>query len=412
MYPPHAYGGYELSCRDVVERWKSTGHEVLVLTSDVRLGAMLEAPAEEGRNVRRELRLYWQDHVILRPSPGRRFAIERSNRRRLEDALSELRPDVVSAWAMGAMSMGLLSTLGQKAVPLVSVICDEWPVYGPAVDGWLRPMTRHPRAAGVVRLLTGLPTSPPALDKLGPSCFVSEHVRRVCRERSRWSFPESTVVYSGIEAAEFRQRAADPEWSWRLLYVGRIDPRKGIDTAVRALAGLPTEATLEICGRGDDRHVEELHRLVRELGLEGRVSFTSSERSELSERYAAADVVVFPPVWEEPFGLVPLEAMACGTPVVAAPSGGAAEFLVDSGNCLTFPPGDPSALVTSLLRLAGDPALRRRLVEAGRITASQLDVDHLAEVLEAWHLYAAGLSGSNRPPDRLPPSGLEAPEQA
>ncbi|HUC36537.1 MAG TPA: hypothetical protein VMR97_05385, partial [Acidimicrobiales bacterium] len=108
MYPPHAYGGYELSCRDVVERWKSTGHEVLVLTSDVRLGAMLEAPAEEGRNVRRELRLYWQDHVILRPSPGRRFAIERSNRRRLEDALSELRPDVVSAWAMGAMSMGLL----------------------------------------------------------------------------------------------------------------------------------------------------------------------------------------------------------------------------------------------------------------------------------------------------------------
>jgi glycogen(starch) synthase len=399
MYPPHAYGGYERSCRDVVERWRDRGHEVMVLTSSIRVG---DADAREGRDssfVRRELEIYWRDHELLRPALLRRFRIERANIAALDRALSEFEPQVTSVWAMGAMSMGLLSHLASRSVPVVSVVCDEWPVYGPAVDAWLSPLERRRGLARVVGVLSRLPTSAPPIDQMGPSCFVSRFLLDKVREASRWSFPGATVVYSGVAYEEFAHAQPVGEWCWRLLYVGRIDPRKGIDTAIGALARLPRESTLTVCGRGDERHLEELKTLAKELGLSSRVSFTSSARSSVWTQYAQADAVVFPPVWDEPFGLVPLEAMATATPVVATATGGSAEFLVDRRNCLVFERGDAESLAARLTELARDERLRRKLVDGGLETAERFSADTLAEVLERWHLYASG-EASQRPEDR------------
>lgn len=400
MYPPHAYGGYEQSCRDVVGRWRARGHEVLVLTGQVRVPGVPDAVDEDG-SVRREQALYWEDHRIVNPPLRHRLARELANRRSLRRALADFSPDVASAWAMGAMSMGLLTELGRRGVPVVSVVCDEWPVYGPVVDAWLRPLASRPGLARLVGAATGLPTGPPPLDALGPACFISDFLRRAVRERSPWAFPDSTIVYSGIESDEFP--FAGPRtypWRWRLLYAGRIDPRKGIDTAIRALARCPAEATLEVDGRGDDRHLEELRQLAGSLGVGDRVAFSASTRADLAAKLRAADALVFPSAWEEPFGLVPVEAMSCGTPVVATPSGGAAEFLVDGVNCATFAPGDVAGLAEALRRVAGNGAFRRRIVAGGRTTASELGIDRLARVLEAWHVAAAQGPGAARPPDR------------
>ena len=76
-------------------------------------------------------------------------------------------------------------------------------------------------------------------------------------------------------------------------------------------------------------------------------------------------------VWEEPWGLVPLEAMARGRPVIATGRGGSAEYLRDGENCLLFDPGDAGALAAAVERLAADGALRRKLVEGGRRTAPE-----------------------------------------
>jgi glycogen(starch) synthase len=400
MYPPHAYGGYEQSCEDVVERWRRAGHEVLVLTSSIRVPDVPETD-EDPTQVRRNFQLYWADHEILNPPLYRRLLWENANKKELDRALNEFRPDVVSAWAMGAMSMGLLGRLAKRGLPVVSVICDEWPVYGLYTDAWARPLSHRPRLARVVAVATGLETRPPPLDTLGPGLFNSDFLRNVVRERSPWDFPESSVVYSGIETSEFpfSARPAD-RWNWRLLYVGRIDPRKGIDTAIRALTQLPPEAKLEVIGRGDDRHLGELEALATELGVFPRVSFSFLPREELVTKYANADVVVFPSRWEEPLGLVPVEAMAVGVPVVGTPVGGAAEFLDNAVNCLTFVPDDVEGLVKNLWRLADDPALRDRLIAGGRITAGELGVDRLSEVLEDWHRYVAGEAGAEPPRDR------------
>ncbi len=381
---------------DVVDHWRKSGDDVLVLTSQIRVEGEPEPSLDERETVWRDLRIYWEDHRFLNPPARSRLLWERHNERCLERALDEFEPDVVSVWAMGFMSMGLLSILRQRHLPTVLVICDEWPVYGPLVDAWARALTKRPRLARIVRAVTRLSTGVAPVDTIGPACFVSEYLLREMQRRSGWKFEDSTVVYSGIASEEFSFELRSEPWRWRVLYVGRVHPQKGIETIVRALPRFPFEATLTIVGRGDPGYISELEQMAKNLEVADRVSFTTSDRSDLKRHYEAADVVVFASQ-EEFFGLVPLEAMACGTPVVSTSVGGTAEFLVDGGNCLTFSAGDVEALVAVLKRMADDSDLREKIVLGGRATAAELTVDLLANTLTEWHRYAAHMSESGRP---------------
>jgi glycosyltransferase involved in cell wall biosynthesis len=230
---------------------------------------------------------------------------------------------------------------------------------------------------------------------------VSDALRHRVREQSPWYFPDSSVVHSGVDLEVFRADPADrpppagkDAWGWRALFAGRIDPRKGIDTVLRAFALLDARATLQVLGRGDPAHLAELVALAHELGIEGRVSFGQASREDLASSYRQADVVLFASTWEEPFGLVPLEAMACGTPVVATATGGAAEYLVDGRNCLVCPAGDAAGMAGLVHLLASDPAIREHIVAGGKATARELGVDKLADLLLAQHETAASGAGT------------------
>ena len=74
LYPPHAYGGYEMSCDDVMRRLAGRGHEVTVLTTTTRVAGVADPPGDDTR-VRRELEWYWQDHELRSPHPARRLAM-------------------------------------------------------------------------------------------------------------------------------------------------------------------------------------------------------------------------------------------------------------------------------------------------------------------------------------------------
>jgi glycosyltransferase involved in cell wall biosynthesis len=147
--------------------------------------------------------------------------------------------------------------------------------------------------------------------------------------------------------------------------------------------------SLDLVGRGDTEYRRHLDTVVNELGLVGRVRFDAVPRAELRSRYLAADVLVFPSEWDEPFGLVPLEAMACGTPVVATGTGGSGEFLADGVNCLRYRAGNAEALAADVSRLAEDPTLRHELVAGGLATAAELTADRYAEVLAECHASVA-----------------------
>jgi glycogen(starch) synthase len=368
MYPPHHLGGYELVWRAAMNAARARGHDVRVVTTDFHREGVA---ASDEPFVRRDLRWYWRDHAWPPMRPDQCLRLERENARTFEGHLDEHRPDVVSWWSMGGMSLSLIEHARGRGLRAVAFVHDDWLIYGPEVDAWMRMFESRSWARRPVQRLTGVATrfDESLVDRW---LFVSAATSRRALDAGRgFSDGASSVLHSGIEDVFLHSRPEAP-WAWRLLYVGRIDRRKGIGTAVESLASLPGEATLSVVGAGDERELAALQERVRALGLAKRVSFTGPrERSELPGVYAAANAVLFPVEWDEPWGLIPLEAMGIGRPVVATGRGGSGEYLRDGENCLLFPAGDAAALAEKLQTLAHDEALRARLRQGGSATARQ-----------------------------------------
>jgi glycogen synthase len=367
MYPPHHQGGYEQDWAAGVAALRAAGHDVKVLVSDHREAGVAEP---DPAYVERSLRWYWLDHEFPRRPLGERVAIERHNAAVLERVRAEFQPDLVSWWPMGGMSLALIERVRRGGLPALGVVYDDWMVYGPRVDGW---QATWRGARRVLAPIAAAATGIPAQLHLGSAArwlFASDSVRRAAAGAAD-GLADTELLAPGLDEV-FLNPAPEHEWGWRLLAPGRIDPRKGLLTAVSALAKLPAEATLTIAGGGDERHRAELEQLASRLGLAKRVVFEPPRpRPELTTLYAEADAVLFPVLWAEPFGLVPLEAMGIGRPVIASGRGGSAEFLRDGDNCLLHRPGDPHSLAAAITRLAESPDLRGRLRAGGLATAPQ-----------------------------------------
>jgi D-inositol-3-phosphate glycosyltransferase len=151
-----------------------------------------------------------------------------------------------------------------------------------------------------------------------------------------------------------------------LLFVGRIQPLKGVDVAVRALRilidhGIPTARLVVVGGPSGpqgNHEVQQLHELVETLHLEHAVYFVPPQRHELlSTYYRAADCVLVPSM-SESFGLVALESQACGTPVVAAGVGGLATLIDDGSTGYLIESRDPHDYAAALYRLWSEPGRR------------------------------------------------------
>jgi glycosyltransferase involved in cell wall biosynthesis len=391
LYPPHSLGGYELSCEDVVNRWLDAGHQVDVLATSTTFG---EAAGDEQPHVHRVLEWYWADHRIEHPPTTRRLAIERANQRRLRELIARCHPEVVSFWAMGGMSLGLITACVERSYPVTFVVEDDWFCYGPKADAWLRGWSSRPAwLRELAGQLLGLPTAGPVLPPTAVVTFASDYLRQHAAGEGLIRFSASEVVPLGTDPTDFpSRRPGDRPWRGRLIAAGRVEPRKGFDTAIRALPELPG-MTLRIVGPGVEGHVAELGALAAELGVGERLSFAGPlPRHELAAAYAEADAFLFPSRWDEPFGIVPLEAMTQALPVVATRRGGSAEFLTDGLNCLEVPADDPAALAAAVRALSTDESLRRRLVNGGLTTRAAYRIDGFAERLEQIHLRAAGVA--------------------
>jgi glycosyltransferase involved in cell wall biosynthesis len=275
---------------------------------------------------------------------------------------------VVSWWGMGGLSLSLIERVRRKGLPAVMTIQDSWPSYGAVTDAWTRMARRLQPVAPVLERVCGVPVRYD-LERAGLYLFNSRYTADALAFAG-FEPARSIVITPGVQGRFLSPAPAEP-WSWRLLYVGRVHRDKGIDIAVAGLAELPAEATLTIAGAGDDRYMADLRRQVAALGLEQRVLFVGPTPPEgLPALYAGADVVLFPIRWEEPWGLVPLEAMGIGRPVVATARGGAASYLRDEENALLIPSEDPGALAAAVRRLAGDAPLRAKLRAGGERTAN------------------------------------------
>lgn len=150
-----------------------------------------------------------------------------------------------------------------------------------------------------------------------------------------------------------------------LLYVGRLQPIKGLETLLRAMTTVPEPADLLIVGGEQDEpengHAAALRARVSALGLGRRVRFLGAQpQRRLRLFYAAAAATVMPSYYES-FGMVALEAMACGSPVIASRVGGLTTTVQDGVTGQLVPEGDPAALAGAVGALLDDAEARRRL---------------------------------------------------
>jgi glycosyltransferase involved in cell wall biosynthesis len=369
LYPPHNLGGYELSCEGVMRAAQARGHDVQVLVSDHRTRGVVEEPDEQ--RVDRTLRSYLDETAerAVTLGPVQRLRLERANAAVLDGYLRRFVPDVVSWWGMGGMSLSLIERVRRKGLPSVLTIHDPWLSHRWAADGWTRMARRLQPLASVLEPLCGIPIRYD-LETAGRYLFNSEYMSGAARAAG-FEAASSAVMTPGVHR-RFLSPAPEKPWAWRLLQVGRVDRDKGVDIAVAALAQLPEEAQLTVVGAGDLPYTAELRRQAVSLGVGERLVFTGSLPPErLPSLYADADVVVFPVRWEEPWGLVPLEAMGIGRSVVATPKGGALTYLRDEENALLVPAEDPRALAAAVRRLADDGTLRAKLRAAGERTAAE-----------------------------------------
>jgi glycosyltransferase involved in cell wall biosynthesis len=235
---------------------------------------------------------------------------------------------------------------------------------------------------------------------VGNSGYIADTVRGrfpMLAERCR-------AILNPVDVHRFAppDRRQRPQETLRILFVGRLSPEKGLETLVRAfnqVVEAHPSAELELVGPGnvaplafvDPRGEDQLfagvrrfydqpperfrHHLVDLLSSRARqrVSFGGEVRhEELPGVYEAADVLVAPSLWNEPFGLPVAEAMASGLPVVATRAGAFPELVEHERTGLLFERGDADGLAAAIVRLANDRALRLELGERGRARACRL----------------------------------------
>ncbi len=182
------------------------------------------------------------------------------------------------------------------------------------------------------------------------------------------------VVPCGVDVRHFTPDAApldDPprREPYRIVSVGRLVPRKGFATIVEALVSLPGVELVVAGGDAGAGTVEaeqvRLEHLAADRGVADRVHFVGQVGHFLMPALlCSGDLVVCSP-WYEPFGLVPLEAMACGIPVVASAVGGMLDSVAEGETGRLVPPQDPTALAAAVAELLADPGQRRAYGRAG-----------------------------------------------
>jgi len=245
-----------------------------------------------------------------------------------------------------------------------------------ALESLSLPVVQTFHALGVVkrRYQGGMDTSPPqrleverrivgAVDRVLATC--SDEVFELLRMGA--DNDRVSVVPCGVDLDLFTPHGPVEERdrdSRRLLYVGRLVRRKGIGNVIAALPDLPG---VELVVAGGPRRSElredpegrRLLELAERHGVADRVDLRGQvPRERLPALIRSADAVVSVP-WYEPFGIVPLEAMACGVPVIASAVGGMIDSVVDRRTGVHVPPRDPERLAEAAAALLGDPQRRR-----------------------------------------------------
>lgn len=411
FYQTHGSGGEEQSCQQVVEGLKQRGHTTLVLTS---MHGTKNVPVEtEGihRSLYLEVDLVPWRHSITFFT--KRKAREHHNLQCFERVLDQFEPDIVFIWGMYNLPKSLPG-LAEARYPdkVIYRFATYWPTLpSPHEFYWRSPGRKWysqipKRALGYFAraMLANEDQQHPLRFK--HAICVSAASRNVLVEAGV-PVSNARIIYTGLDINKYwngeqSQRGHD-ERSLNLLYAGRLASDKGIDTAIEAMTKLVfgqgrREIRLSLAGSGSTEYETHLRLLVNQAGLTDYVSFLGwVPPAEMPELLRKFDVLLVPSIWPEPFARVVLEGMISGLVIVATPTGGTPEIVLDGENGLLFTPEDPQDLAQKIGRLVEDPESRRKLAKAGKQTIMErFTVTKMMDEFESYLQDVASISTTER----------------
>jgi len=349
-YDWEAAGGVQVHVRQLAVELRTRGHRTTILAPGSR-------PSEDTgvRIVGRPVRVPYRGTVApISFSPGAW--------RRIRSAMRSFDPDLIHAHEPLTPSTSMLAVLAAEA-PVVAT-------FHASLD-----RSRLMELAGpALRQVSGRIDAAVAV-----SDAAASFVRRVVRGPLE-------IVPNGVDVRAFSDPGRPVEGlpaGPKILWVNRLDPQKGFEIMLRAFEQIASEVGevhLLVAGDGRDRV------LLRSLpgDLRSRILRLGTVAHEALPRYhAAADVFVSPATGQESFGIVLVEAMAAGVPVVASDIEGYREVVRDGVDGLLIPPNDPNALAAAIRRVLSEPELAAALKAAGRSRAQAFSWQAVAPRLEA-----------------------------
>jgi glycosyltransferase involved in cell wall biosynthesis len=348
------------------------GVNVEVLVADVQPGEGTPAVTVHHRPELFDARA--RTHTRLGESLGAEPTVIHFHRRadaKLVDALRRRAPVVFSAHGYAACTSGVyFFAPGHECTRAHGLGCVvNLTVRGCAHTHHLKPFPAKYREAS-----QGLQSLRRADLVLAYSSSIDRHLAANGLQRRR-VIPLFTTMAPRVGSGHAARR--------RVVFAGRVAGPKGPGVLIHAAREV--DAEFVICG--DGRQLEMMRALAHRLGVEQRVRFKGwLDPDALAQELADASVVVMPSRWPEPFGLVGIEALAAGRPVVASATGGILDWLQDGVNGLSVRPGDARDLARALNELLGDPERQRIMGAAGReMVAARFSPErHLAELLESY----------------------------
>ncbi|MDP8228112.1 MAG: glycosyltransferase, partial [Candidatus Electryoneaceae bacterium] len=335
LYPPYVLGGYEILCHQVSNELKARGHQVVVLTSThgVEDGVEDGVQDDPSENIHRVFKLYLPFTQKPRLLRHRRWLTGRYNYRVAEDFIKREKPDLIFVWSQLRLTVGSARAALDSGIPTAFTFNDvHIGEFMPAHFNWApRGLYRHIADHWVFPSITlkGI--------TLDHTTCIS---RRLKSNLMEYGMPieNSKIIYQGIPIERFPMKddIGKIHSPVRALYVGQLHTYKGVHTFIDAAHRIvrekgPKYLQVSIVGGGTEEYKSQLIKQVADgpacIKFGGQIP-----HDELPQVYRDNDIFVFSSIWQEPFGLTHLEAMASGTPVISTADGGHGEFLEDNVN--------------------------------------------------------------------------------
>lgn len=358
LYSPHVGGGAEIVVRQLAEGLQSRGHDVAVLVTGPTTG-LQEETLDGVRIYRAGLYNFYWHFTQTRPNPLLRLGwhyrdrYNRSMRRHVREVIAREQPDVVLCNNLTGWSVSAWDEISAAGLPIVQVLHDLY-LLCPKDTMFSKGRScerqcglcsafrqQHAAASGQVAAVIGV--SRFILDKVTGHGYFSQASRHLVHN--------STTVIASAPAAPRQNHSG----LLRFGYIGTLSENKGVSWLIKQFQALSINATLEIAGSGKLDYQAQLDAMVDS----SKVRLVGYQNADAFMRNI--DVLVVPSIWDEPFGLVAVEACARNLPVIATDRGGLPEIIQNNLNGLICSPVDPDSLGRAMLKLYLDSGLRQRL---------------------------------------------------